>query len=65
VVKALKERGDIDEDSGDWALYDYIDPDALDRLFNHEGNSTPSVTFEVKGATVTVWKDGEVQAKVE
>ena len=65
VVKALEEHDGIDVDSGEWALYDYIDPDSLDDLFSKEGNTVTSVEFTVKGATVTVWQDGEVHAKVE
>jgi hypothetical protein len=65
VVEALEDHGEFNEDSREWTLYDHIDPDALDNLFNHEGNSNPSVTFEAEGVTVTVWKDGEVHATVE
>ncbi|WP_458191020.1 HalOD1 output domain-containing protein [Haladaptatus sp. NG-WS-4] len=65
VVEALEEHDGIDVDSGEWVLYDYINPDALDELFSHERNTISSVEFTVKGATVTVWQDGEVHAKVE
>jgi Halobacterial output domain 1 len=65
VTEALKEHDETDVDSGEWTLYDYIDPDALDSLFTHEGNTIPSVEFTVRGATVTVWQDDDVQVKVE
>ncbi|WP_227357314.1 HalOD1 output domain-containing protein [Haladaptatus salinisoli] len=65
VVKALEEHDGIDVESGEWTLYDYIDPDSLDALFSKEGNTVTAVEFTVKGATVTVWQDGEVHAKVE
>ncbi len=53
----------MDLDSADWTLYDYIDPDSLDSLFDHEGNTITSLEFMVKGKTVTVWQDGEVNAE--
>jgi hypothetical protein len=65
VVEAIKEHDEIDVDLGDWTLYDYVDPDALDDLFNHEGNTIISVKFTVQGAIVTVWQDSEIHAKVE
>jgi hypothetical protein len=55
----------MDLDSADWTLYDYIDPDSPDSLFDHEGNTITSLEFMVKGKTVTVWQDGEVNAEVE
>lgn len=47
-------------------LYDVIDPDALDRLFEHgalaEGNSIGRVTFTMAGCEVVVHSDGAVDA---
>lgn len=65
VVEALEDHDGVDLDSGDWVLYDYVDPDPLDDLFDHDGNTVMSVKFEIEEATVTVWHDGEVHVKVE
>ncbi|WP_458206759.1 HalOD1 output domain-containing protein [Haladaptatus sp. NG-SE-30] len=65
VVEALEDHDGIELDSGEWTLYDCIDPDSLDDLFAHEGTTISSVEFTVKGATVTVWQNGEIHVKVD
>lgn len=58
---AVEESGlDVDAD----ALYDVLDPDALDALFAPPSDGTPrdggSVTFPLGDATVTVHATGEI-----
>lgn len=47
-------------------LYDIVDPDALDRLFEPVADSSPRrgdgrVTFPMNGCLVTVYGNGEVE----
>lgn len=45
-------------------LYDIVDPDALDQLFQHKSDGTPrpggELTFAYSGCEVTVRADGDV-----
>lgn len=49
-------------------LFDYVDPDALDRVFSDGPGSTVRdqgrLTFPMAGCEVTVWADGTVEADV-
>lgn len=45
-------------DDPDFALYEYVDPEALERLLARDG--ARSFTFAVEGTDVTVYPDGSV-----
>ncbi|RLM89078.1 HalOD1 output domain-containing protein [Haloarcula sp. Atlit-7R] len=48
-------------------LYDVVDPDALDALFQHGSDDSKSgiaVSFELDGSDVTVYSTGEVVASI-
>ncbi|RBI58286.1 hypothetical protein DMJ13_27470 [halophilic archaeon] len=65
VLEALAQHAGIDVDESDFRLYDVIDPDALDSLFSHQRDANLSVEFDVRDATVTVWRDdSEVRARI-
>lgn len=63
VVAALDEATDADWQSGTRTLYDVVDPDALDALFDSTPRSdraSGSVSFVVAGVRVFVTADGVV-----
>lgn len=57
VVRAVADAEEV-EPTELPALYEAIDPDALDALF--QGRATGSVTFDYGGYTVTVRQNAEV-----
>lgn len=60
VVESVAQRADLDTTELP-PLYDAIDPDALDALFDHAGQesgSGPRVVFSYGGFEVTVEHDG-------
>lgn len=64
VILAVGEVTDADPLGEGPVLYDVVDPDALDRLFDgyHDGSarSVGRVTFELRGCRVEVRSDDEV-----
>ena len=66
IIEALDEYSDFDFQATGSTLYDFVDAEALDSLFDHNPDANVSVQFEIHDATVTVWKeDGEVSARVD
>lgn len=59
VVSAVAEATDVDPLALDPRLYEVIDPDALDRLFN-EAQSEGRVGFTMAGCQVSVHADDHV-----
>ena len=65
VLEALEQYAGIDPDESDFRLYDAVDPDALDSLFGRRPDTNLSVEFDVRDATMTVWRDdGEIRARI-
>ncbi|WP_458190783.1 HalOD1 output domain-containing protein [Haladaptatus sp. NG-WS-4] len=65
VIEALREYDGIDVDDGEFRLYDFIEPDALDTIFSHRPTASVSIQFEIREATVTVWRTAdEILARV-
>lgn len=64
VVHALADATGMDVTDADFTLYDYVDPDSLDRIFapKHDGTprSTGYVSFTAVGYQVTVYATGQV-----
>jgi hypothetical protein len=62
VVECVAEANGVDPCSLDARLYDHVDPDALDSLFNTEGQGAIDVTvsFRMAGCRVTVDDTGTV-----
>lgn len=58
VVDAIAEHDDVPADELDLVLYDAIDPDALDRLFN---DTRGSLHFVVGDRDVLVTTEGRVE----
>jgi hypothetical protein len=57
VVEAVAARDGIDPVDVETPLYEVVDPDALDALFDGRAGE---VTFEYSGYRVTVTESGEV-----
>jgi len=63
VMMAIDELADIDAEMSDEILFEYVDPDALDALFQSVSGAPREdghVTFSVDGHEVTVTATGEV-----
>jgi hypothetical protein len=59
VVEAIATVKEIDPETWQFCLHDYLDPDALDALVaSHETDLT--LTFTVETHTVTIESDGTV-----
>ena len=59
LVLEIAERTNTDVEALP-ALYDAIDPEALDRLVDHPSDRPVSVTFEYYGHRITVTGDAEI-----
>lgn len=64
LAHALSDVSGVDVTDTGFTLYDYIDPDALDRLFKPTGDSDRQingmVSFAVWGHQVSVYSDGQI-----
>jgi len=64
LAHALSNVSGVDVTDTGFTLYDYIDPDALDRLFKPRDDAVQGVngmlTFNVWGHQVTVYSDGQI-----
>lgn len=64
LVHALSDVCGVDVTNTGFTLYDYVDPEALDRLFQptEDGNRPINgmLTFTVWGHQVTVYSDGQI-----
>jgi hypothetical protein len=64
VVHALADVMGVDVTDTGFALYDSVDPDALDQIFSPRGDESPRapghVAFTVEGYRVTVYSTGEI-----
>jgi len=60
VVQAVATALGTDPLSLDERLYDVLDPDALDRLFDGEATRPRTLSFELAGCSVTVHGDGRI-----
>jgi len=64
LAHALSDVSGVDVTDTGFTLYDYIDPDALDRLFKPADDGSQRVngmlTFTVWGHQVTVYSDGQI-----
>ncbi len=57
IVAAVSRREGVAPHELEEVLYDAVDPDALDQLFN---NTNGSVTFDYHGYRITVDSDGNI-----
>lgn len=65
VLGALKDHDGFSLGNERETVYEYVDPDTLDALFEHTRSSEMSLQFEMEAVVVTVWQsDGEVCAYV-
>lgn len=64
LVHALADVADVDVTQAEFRLTDYVDPDALNRLFQPSGEGAAQVdghvSFTVWGNQVTVYHDGQI-----
>ncbi|WP_415380594.1 HalOD1 output domain-containing protein [Halosimplex sp. TS25] len=64
VREAIAAHDDASLSTTDLALYDHVDPDALDGLFRTDGDVDVSVQIRLEDVTVSVWSDGGVDIRV-
>jgi len=48
----------------DFDLYDHVDPDALDALFERDPQAAVSVQIRLEDVTVSLWSDDGVDIRV-
>lgn len=64
LVHALADVAGVDVTQAEFRLTDYVDPDALNRLFEPPGEGTAQVNghvgFTVWGNQVTIYHDGQI-----
>ncbi|MFC7045722.1 HalOD1 output domain-containing protein [Halobacteriaceae archaeon GCM10025711] len=63
VVHALADAMNADPTEMSFALYDTVDPDALDALFRPTADGVArsgELTFTVEDYRVTIWSDGRI-----
>lgn len=64
LVHALADVAGVDVTQAEFRLADYVDPDALDRLFEPAGDGTAQVDgylcFTVWDNQVTIYHDGQI-----
>ncbi|WP_175424301.1 HalOD1 output domain-containing protein [Haladaptatus sp. W1] len=66
IIEALREYDGIDVERGEFRLYDFIDPDALNSIFSHRPTASISIQFDIHETTITVWRtDDTIQVHVE
>lgn len=59
IIEAIAEAKGVDPEAVDFVLHDYLDPEALSLLADHD-NSIWMLTFNVPGHEVTVTSDGDI-----
>jgi hypothetical protein len=64
ALRAIADYDGIDLTSPDFRLYDHVDPDALDDLFTHRPDTIDSVVLEIDGATLKIWENEGLYARV-
>jgi hypothetical protein len=65
VLRALEEAHGTTLTDADFTLYDYIDPDALNSLFQADANATITVDFTIEAYVVTIWADEGIHIHVQ
>ncbi|GAA0260105.1 HalOD1 output domain-containing protein [Haladaptatus pallidirubidus] len=65
ALSALDETHETALRDADFTLYDHIDPDALDSLFQADADAPITVTFAVEEYDVTIWGDVGIHIHVQ
>ncbi|MFH5802115.1 HalOD1 output domain-containing protein [Haladaptatus sp. CMAA 1911] len=64
VLSALGEAHETAITDAEFTLYDHIDPDALDSLFQADADATIRVAFTIEDYVVTIWGDKGIHIHV-
>ena len=66
VREAVEAHGSTSLSADELALYEHINPDALDTLFDESvgGDVDVSVQLNLPNVTVSVWSDGGIDIRV-
>lgn len=64
IVEAIEEHEGTDLARSEFVLYDDVDPDALDVLFEEHAAANTRVQFDTDGVTVSLWGDENVEIAV-
>lgn len=60
IVRAIAAIENVDPTDLEFTLYDYVNPEALDLLVDHEGAGNADVRFTMNGYRVRVRDTGEI-----
>ncbi|WP_207587154.1 HalOD1 output domain-containing protein [Halomontanus rarus] len=64
ILELIEEQREENLIDADFRLYDDINPDALNRLFQEDAEGETLVKFDTGGMTVRLWADGAVDIQV-
>ncbi|WP_227357088.1 HalOD1 output domain-containing protein [Haladaptatus salinisoli] len=64
VLEAIEKEKGEDLTKAEFRLYDDIDPDALNNLFQKNANANTTVEFSTDDVTVRLWGDGGVEIQI-
>jgi hypothetical protein len=64
VLSALEEVHETAITDAEFTLYDHINPDALDSLFQADADATIKVVFTIEAYVVTIWGDEGIHIHV-
>jgi hypothetical protein len=64
VLSALEEAHETAIIDAEFTLYDHIDPDALNSLFQADADATIRVAFTIEDYVVTIWGDEGIHIHV-
>ncbi|WP_436344762.1 HalOD1 output domain-containing protein [Natronorubrum sp. FCH18a] len=60
IIRSIAAIENVDPTELEITLYDYVNPEALDQLIEHEGTGSTEITFTVRGYYVHVHDTGEI-----
>lgn len=61
ILDAIASYRDEDLTESEWTLYDDVDPDALDNIFQEGPQPDTVVEFDTRGVRVMLWRDNGVE----
>lgn len=64
ILDLIEEQREENLIDADFRLYDDINPDALNRLFQEDAEGETLVKFDTGGMTVKLWSDGAIDIHV-
>ncbi|QLG29838.1 hypothetical protein HUG10_19705 (plasmid) [Halorarum halophilum] len=64
IIEAIAQYRGMDPHTVDFALYEYIEPDALTRLLQHDTSQNALIQFTADDTQITLYGDDQVEIRV-